>query len=82
MTVLPPGFDGVDEYEQATGRRMNTVGAAAQHDPLLGRPAVQARRRRLSQRLCGATRREGWEHLVAGRLGPFVRAYVVYLSCV
>ena len=32
--------------------------------------------------LLGRDVREGWEHLVAGRLGPFVRAYVIYLACV
>jgi hypothetical protein len=82
MTVLPQGFDAIDEYEQASGSRLNTVGAAAQRDPLIGRPGAQAARRGLTGRLCGSTSREGWEHLVAGRLGPFVRAFVVYLSCV
>lgn len=78
--MLPQDFDAIEEYEQASGRRLNTVGAAAQRDPLIGRPAAQAWRRQVTQQMCGATRREGWEHLVAGRLGPFVRAYVIYLS--
>ena len=81
-TALPGGFDAVEEYEQASGGQLNTVGAAAQRDPLIGQPAAQAARRRLTRPICGLTLREGWEHLVAGRLGPFVRAFVVYLSCV
>ena len=42
--------------------------------------AAQAYRRAIAEPQRGASVREGWEHLVAGRLGPFVGAYVMYLG--
>ena len=77
---LEPGFDAVAEYEQARGAPLRVASAASQYDPLVGRPAAQAYRRAIAEPQRGASVREGWEHLVAGRLGPFVGAYVMYLG--
>ena len=79
--MLPPSFDALYEYECASGQRPRAPTTAVRGDPLAGRPAAQAARRKLAARQCGANVRQGWERLVAGQIGPFVRAYVLYLSC-
>lgn len=82
QTRLPAGFDAPAEFELVRDKALRVEGSVMRADPLVGRPAAQARRRALTEPLCGATVRLGWEHLVAGRLGPCIHAFLVYLACV
>ena len=70
------------EYELAAGAPLTRASAHASRDPLAGRPLAQARRRALVAAELGDDPAVAWETLVCGDLGPFVSAFVMYVSCV
>ena len=82
QTRLPVSFNAPVEFELVRDKALRTEGSVMHADPLTGRHAAQARRRALTEPLCGATVRQGWEHLVAGELGPCIHAFLMYLACV
>ena len=81
QVMVPPGFDGVGEFEAERGEPVRRVPAGAPWlEPLLDQPAERVRRAAAIARLFEGDMCAAWSELVAGSYGRFLCAYYRFLE--